>query len=46
MKNKNILIDNIFGSKQYYAPEKWLISPPKYNTKSDIWSFGIHYMNW
>jgi len=31
----------IIGSKPYYAPEKWLVSPPKYGTKSDIWSMGI-----
>eukprot|EP01084_Bolivina_argentea_P194591 333893_1 len=39
--NNNNIIDTICGSKQYYSPEKWLISPPQYNTKSDIFSFGI-----
>eukprot|EP01083_Nonionella_stella_P004773 13919_1 len=40
-KEDHDMTDHICGSKQYYAPEKWLISPPKYNTLSDIWSFGV-----
>lgn len=41
MKDSKTPLTTVRGVIRYHSPEKWLVTPVKYNTKSDIWSLGI-----